>query len=219
MKVLLIDDHTLFREGLRLLLERMPGGFEVMEAGDCEAAFEIVKLNADLALVLLDLGLPDMPGLDALSFLRSHYPAIPVVVISAANDRPSVLEAINRGAMGFIPKSSDSALLTHAMQTVLAKQVYIPANVFASAELGQQLKPIASTQKNGTALHDLGLTARQIEVLSLLVQGLPNKLIARKLNVSEATVKTHVAATFRGLNVNNRTQAVLALGKRGYGLQ
>ena len=150
--------------------------------------------------------------------LRSHHPAIPVVVISAANDRPSVLEAINRGAMGFIPKSSDSALLTHAMHMVMAKQVYIPVNVFAATDPGNELNPIASTQKNNTSLHELGLTARQIEVLHLLVQGLPNKLIARKLGLSEATVKTHVAATFRCLNVGNRTQAVLALGKRGYAL-
>ena len=227
MKVLLIDDHTLFREGLRLLLERMEGSFDILEAGDCEAAFEIVKLNADLDLVLLDLGLPDMPGLEALRVLRSQHPAIPVVVISAANDRPSVLEAINRGAMGFIPKSSDSALLTHALQMVMAKQVYIPANVFAAEDTGSEPAPLMpltpvstleSTQKNDAALQALGLTARQIEVLFLMVQGLPNKLIARKLNVSEATVKTHVTATFRGLNVNNRTQAVLALGKRGYTL-
>ncbi len=219
MKVLLIDDHTLFREGLRLLLERMEGSFDILEAGDCEAAFEIVKLNADLELVLLDLGLPDMPGLEALSFLRTHHPAIPVVVISAANDRPSVLEAINRGAMGFIPKSSDSALLMRAMQMVMAKQVYIPANVFTAAVSASELKLIGSAQKNDATLQELGLTARQMEVLSLMVQGLPNKLIARKLNVSEATVKTHVAATFRGLNVGNRTQAVLALGKRGYNLR
>ena len=227
MKVLLIDDHTLFREGLRLLLERMEGSFDILEAGDCEAAFEIVKLNADLDLVLLDLGLPDMPGLEALRVLRSQHPAIPVVVISAANDRPSVLEAINRGAMGFIPKSSDSALLTHALQMVMAKQVYIPANVFAAEDTGSEPAPLMpltpvstleSTQKNDAALQALGLTARQIEVLFLMVQGLPNKLIARKLNVSEATVKTHVTATFRGLNVSNRTQAVLALGKRGYTL-
>ena len=218
MKVLLIDDHSLFREGLRLLLERMGGGFDILEASDCEAAFEIVKLNADLELVLLDLGLPDMPGLEALSFLRTHHPVIPVVVISAANDRPSVLEAINRGAMGFIPKSSDSALLTQALQMVMARQVYVPASVFVGADSGNEPKPNASAQKNDSTLNALGLTARQIEVLSLLVQGLPNKLIARKLNVSEATVKTHVAATFRGLNVGNRTQAVLALGKRGYAI-
>jgi DNA-binding NarL/FixJ family response regulator len=219
MKVLLIDDHTLFRQGLCLLLERMGGAFEILEAGDCEAAFEIIKLNSDLELVLLDLGLPDMPGLEALDFLRSHHPAIPVVVISAANDRPSVLEAINRGAMGFIPKSSDSALLTRALQMVLAKEVYIPANVFAAADPSQDRIPAVARQKNMGALQELGLTGRQIEVLSLLVQGLPNKLIARKLGLSEATVKTHMAAAFRSLNVGNRTQAVLALGKRGYSLQ
>jgi DNA-binding NarL/FixJ family response regulator len=216
MKVLLVDDHALFREGLRLLLQRMGDEFEILEASDCDCAFDQIKLTPDLGLILLDLALPDMPGLDALSLIRTHHPAIPVVVISATEDRPSVLEAINRGAMGYIPKSSDSTLLQNALQLVLAKGVFIPASVLTNpVNAGETTAQIALKKKNGT-LRELGLSDRQIEVLSLLVQGLPNKLIARKLALAEPTVKSHVTAALRALNVGNRTQAVLAVGRLGY---
>lgn len=216
MKILLIDDHALFREGLRLLLERIDFNFEVLEAGDCQTAFELIKMTPDLGLVLLDLNLPDTPGLDVLSMIRTHHPTMPVVVISAAQDRPTVLEAINRGAMGFIPKSSDSRLLLNALQLVLAKGVYIPPSVLTNPLDAGEMTPQFALKGKGETLHDLGLGERQIEALALLVQGLPNKLIARKMGLTEATVKSHVAAIFRTLNVSNRTQAVLAVGKLGY---
>jgi DNA-binding NarL/FixJ family response regulator len=216
MKVLLVDDHALFREGLRLLLQRMGDQFEVLEAGDCDSAFDLIKLTPDLGLILLDLALPDMPGLDALTMIRTHHPGIPVVVISAAEDRPSVLEAINRGAMGFIPKSSDSSLLMNALQLVLAKGVYIPASVLTNPFNASETTPKSMLEKKNGTLRELGLSERQIEVLSLMVQGLPNKLIARKLVLSEPTVKSHVTAALRALNVGNRTQAVLAVGRLGY---
>lgn len=173
---------------MRLLLQPMPGDFEVLKAADCGSAFELIKLTPDLSLVLLDLGLPDIPG----------------------------LEAINRGAMGFIPKSSDSALLFSALPLVLTKGVYIPASVFTNSLNAGEATPLAALVNKSTALHELGLSDRQIEVLSLLVQGLPNKLIARSMSLSEATVKSHVAATFRALCMGNRTQAVLAVGTLGY---
>ena len=216
MKVLLVDDHALFCEGLRLLLQRMGDEFEILEASDCDSAFDQIKLTPDLGLILLDLALPDMPGLDALRLIRTHHPAIPVVVISATEDRPSVLEAINRGAMGYIPKSSDSTLLQNALQLVLAKGVFIPASVLTNpVNASETTAQIALKKKNGT-LRELGLSDRQIEVLSLLVQGLPNKLIARKLAFAEPAVKSHVTAALRALKVGNRTQAVLAVGRLGY---
>jgi DNA-binding NarL/FixJ family response regulator len=219
MKVLLIDDHALFREGLRLLLQRMDAGFEVLEAGHVDAALQAMDRHPDVALVLLDLGLPDMAGVDALSLMRTQHPGIPVVVISAQQDRPCVLEAINRGAMGFIPKSSDSGLLTHALQLVLAGGVYIPLSALVDAPGAMDTADAASPaglQAQTERLQALGLSARQIEVLVQMVQGLPNKMIARKMGLSEATVKSHVAATLRALRVANRTQAVLAVGKMGH---
>ena len=216
MKVLIIDDHALFREGLRLLLQRMGNQFQVLEAGDCGSAFDLIKLTPELALILLDLALPDMPGLDALRLIRTHHTAIPVVVISASEDRPSVLEAINRGAMGFIPKSSDSTLLMNALQLVLAKGVYIPPSVLTNPINASDATPKSMMERKSGTLRELGLSDREIEVLSLVVQGLPNKLIARKLALSEPTVKSHVSAALRALNVGNRTQAVLAVGRLGY---
>jgi DNA-binding NarL/FixJ family response regulator len=216
MKVLLVDDHTLFREGLRLMLERFEESFDILDAGDCAAAFDLISRHPDLGLVLLDLGLPDMAGLDALSLMRERYPGVPVVVLSAAEDRPSVLDAINRGAMGFIPKSSDGTLLISALRLVLAKGVYVPPSVLTNPLNAGDMAPNAAVQRKSESLRELGLTGRQIEVLGLMVQGLPNKLIARSMSLSEPTIKTHVAACLRALNVSNRTQAVLAVGRLGY---
>jgi CheY-like chemotaxis protein len=128
MKVLLVDDHALFREGVRLLLERLGDEFEILEAGDCAAALELAEKTPELGLVLLDLALPDKPGFEALTIMRERYPGVPVVV-SGSEDRPSVIEAINRGAMGYIPKSSNSTLLMSALELVFAKGVYIPPSV------------------------------------------------------------------------------------------
>ena len=216
MKILLIDDHAMFCEGLRLVFERIDTTFEIIDVGDCASAFDAIKRHADLTLVLLDLGLPDMPGLDALSLLREHHPDLPVVVLSATEDRPTVLEAINRGAMGFIPKSSDSSLLVNALRLVLAKGVYVPPSALTKPLNAGDTAPSTSVKQKTAALRELGITERQMEVLGLLLQGLPNKLIAHRMNLSEATVKTHVAACLRVLNVANRTQAVLAVGRLGY---
>jgi DNA-binding NarL/FixJ family response regulator len=216
MKVLLVDDHALFREGVRLVLERLGEEFEVLEAGDCATAFELAEQTPDLGLVLLDLALPDKPGFEALSVMRERYPAVPVVVLSGSEDRPSVIEAINRGAMGYIPKSSNSTLLMNALRLVFAKGVYIPPSVLTDRANIAEAAPAVIKQRNSKALRELGLTDRQIDVLGLVVQGLPNKLIARKLELSETTVKAHVGATLRALHVSNRTQAVLAVGRLGY---
>jgi DNA-binding NarL/FixJ family response regulator len=216
MKVLLVDDHALFREGLRVLLERLGDAFEMYEAGDCAGAFELAERHPDLGLVLLDLGLPDMPGTQAIMQMRERHPDVPVVVLSAQEDRPTVLEAINCGAMGFIPKSSSSSLLMNALRLVLAKGVYIPPSVLKHPVSGAETSPADSVQRKTATLRELGLTERQIEVLELLVQGLSNKQIGRKLNLTEATVKNHVTASLRALNVSNRTQAVLAVGQLRY---
>ncbi len=216
MKVLLIDDHALFRAGLKLLLESMDDGYTVLEAADSHSAFDLIKRTPGLELILLDLALPGMPGLEALSLLRKHHPTLPVVVISASDDPPSVLDAINRGAMGFIPKSSDGIQLKNALRLVLAKSVYVPLSALAAPLGASGAPPKPAIEGRGNALRDLGMSAREIEVLALVVQGLPNKLIARQLGIAEPTVKSHVAAGLRALNVDNRTQAVLAVARLKY---
>jgi DNA-binding NarL/FixJ family response regulator len=220
MKILLIDDHTLFRDGMRLLLRRLDEGISIMEAGSCQDGLNLAEAAEDLDLVLLDLGLPDMPGAEGLRVLRERRPDIPVVVLSATEDRQTVMQALELGAMGFIPKSSSTEVLLSALRLVLAKGVYIPPSVLAAPSAGTNGP---SSGRFGPAVlrtsvskpSDLGLTERQTDVLALLVQGKPNKIICRELGLAEATVKAHVTAVLKALNVTNRTQAVLAVGRLG----
>jgi DNA-binding NarL/FixJ family response regulator len=214
MKILLVDDHTLFREGMRLVLSQLDSASEIIEAANCEQAFAAANSHPDCDIVLLDLNLPDMPGFAALSVLRDKHPHLPVVVLSATDDRGTVLEALDRGAMGFIPKTSSSGVLLGALRLVLAKGVYIPPAVLA-AETAHTTSAAAAKSVKPVRAADLGLTDRQMDVLGLIVQGKPNKLICRELGLAEGTVKTHVTAVLRALSVTNRTQAVLAVGRLG----
>jgi DNA-binding NarL/FixJ family response regulator len=216
-RVLMIDDHAMVREGTRLLIEQQALGCELLEAGSWAEAQQILGAGADVDWVLLDLGLPDIDGMSALRLLRERHGGVPVVVLSSTEERAVVLECINRGAMGFIAKASSGAVLVDALRVVFAGGVYLPP-----ALLGNGAPPVARATTSVLAakreeLSRLGLTPRQIEVLELMVQGLSNKLIAARLQLAEATVKTHVAAGLRALNVKNRTQAVFALAQWGHG--
>jgi DNA-binding NarL/FixJ family response regulator len=212
LKILVVDDHPLIRAAVRNVLTQLEADVEVHEAQDCPAALALVETHPDLTLVLLDLHLPGMGGLDALSILRERYPEIPAVVLSAADDRESVLQALDRGAMGFIPKSSSNAVMVSALRLVLSGGVYLPPEVLAAPIALAADTPAASTTRPATTL---GLTERQAQVLGLMVQGKPNKLICRELNLAERTVKVHITAIFKALKVSNRTQAVIAAGRLG----
>lgn len=211
-KVLMVDDHAMVREGTRLLVAQQELGCELLEAGTWTEAKRLLAVTPGMDWVLLDLALPDVDGLAALGELRAAYPDVPVVVLSASEDRAVVLECINRGAMGFIAKTSSGKELADALRVVFGGGVYLPPSILG--------KPAPSRAPEGGVmaakreeLAELGLTPRQIEVLELMVQGLSNKSIAQKLELAEPTVKTHVAAGLRALNVKNRTQAVFALAK------
>ncbi len=213
LKILMVDDHAMVREGIRLLLDKHDFDCDLLEAGSCADAVSSLEQHDDVNWVLLDLGLPDMAGIDVLRLLRKRFAEVPLVVLSGSEDRALVLECINRGAMGFIAKSSSSAELVHALEVVFAGGVYLPPILFrltSPAPPPPANAVIAATQNK---LSRLGLTERQIQVLELLVQGLSNKHIANRLDLSEATIKTHVAASLRALNVKNRTQAVFAVAK------
>lgn len=160
--------------------------------------------------MLLDLGLPDRPGLDALSALKHAHPDLPVVVLSGQEDRATMLDAIHRGAMGFIPKSSDDPqVLWHAMRLALAGSVTVPA-ALTSGGAGAAPRPASSGPVQGVAL-----TPRQTDVLRLLVQGLPNKSIARRLDIAETTARDYVSELLAAFRVTNRTQLVLEVARRG----
>lgn len=209
MKILVIDDHPLILDALAQLLPQLGPGVVMRGAADPNAAIAILDNEPDVALVLLDLALPGTRGLDFLSDLKLDYPGVPVVVLSATHDQATVTAALAAGAHGFVPKSAAPALLLEAVRNVMAGDVYL-APATAPMPDGDGVRITADA---------LGFTARQTDVLRLLAQGKPNKLICRDLRLSEGTVKVHVSAILRALNVHSRAQAVAALARRGISVE
>ena len=207
MKVLLIDDHPLILAALSHVIEALGEEVAVIAVDHAEAARAALKSQNDLDLVLLDLHLGEVSGFDLLDEFRANYPALPIVVISASEQAADVMRAIDHGAMGFVPKRSGTDLLTEALQLVLAGGIYVPPLGFLPQQATPEpAKPVLP-----------GLTPRQNAVLALLLQGKPNKIIARELDIAVDTVKDHVAAVLKLLGVSTRTQAVLAVGHLAQG--
>ncbi len=232
MKVLLIDDHPLILSALKTVIEGLGDDVRVVGADSAAAARQALQAHTDFNLVLLDLQLGDASGFDVLDEFRAAYPALPVVVISASDRASDVIRSIDQGAMGFVPKRNSTELLAQALKLVMAGGIYVPPMSLGSeaapapvpappirvapgqTKLQQiQDQALASNYQSATGLEGLALTPRQTDVLALLLQGKPNKLIARELGVSVETIKDHVAAVLKALGVNSRTQAVLAVGQ------
>jgi DNA-binding NarL/FixJ family response regulator len=216
VKVLIVDDHHLIREGMRPVLLRLPTpgsdeSVEVFEAQNFEEAATLAAHHPDLDLVLLDLRMPGTSGFAGLSQLQKRFPGLPVVMMSGEDDPALVRAAIDHGALGYIPKSSTSEVILSALRLVLSGGTYLPREA-----IGQQTVPSAPAADFGTdAATRLGVTPRQADVLELLLAGKSNKAICRELNLAESTVKNHVAAVFKALNVTTRVQAVLAAARLG----
>jgi DNA-binding NarL/FixJ family response regulator len=229
MKVLLIDDHPLILAALQAVIQGLGDDVTVVGADSAKAARQTLKKHDDFDLVLLDLQLGDADGFQVLSEFRAAYPALPVVVVSASDRASDVIRSIDLGAMGFVPKRSSNELLFEALRQVMSGGIYVPPMTLggerhAAPPVAGDTVPsfmarsgdsgaAAAEAPNQPALAALGLTPRQTDVLALLLQGKPNKLIARELNLSVETVKDHVAAVLRALNVDSRTQAVLAVSQ------
>ncbi len=216
MKILIIDDHALIREALRGILTELKSDAMVSEAADWRQASQQLELSTGLDLVLLDLNLPDRDGFDVLAELRERYPAVSVVVLSARQDRESVAKALELGALGFIPKSSEREVMLSAFNLMFSGGMYIPPEILVRQEpaAATSSAPPALAQKRSLAA-DLGLTDRQMDVLALMMQGRSNKAICRELDLAEPTVKNHVTAILKALKVTNRTEAVIAAGALG----
>jgi DNA-binding NarL/FixJ family response regulator len=217
MKVLIVDDHPLIREALANVRAELGPQVVALQAESLKGALAELTAHPDTTLILLDLMLPDAEGMSVLEQVRQAHPSVPVVVLSATDNRATVLAAIDGGAMGFISKRAASPVLVNALRLVLAGEVYIPPEVLRAETLprpiaGATAAPAAGSRRTG---EELGLTPRQMDVLTLLVQGKPNKVICRELGLAEGTVKTHTAAIFRALAVANRTQAVFAVSRLG----
>jgi DNA-binding NarL/FixJ family response regulator len=214
LKLLVIDDHPLMRDAVQGVVTRLEPGAKVLTVGDSERGFTIADAEPDLDLVLLDLNTPGLAGIPALKAWRRRYPEVPVVVLSSADDRPTVLAAIAAGAAGFIPKSSPNEVLLSALRLVLAGGKYLPPEALAPVTGSGARAGRVATERD-LSLEKLGLTDRQTQVLKLIAAGKSNKLICRELDLAERTVKAHISAVFRALGVKTRTQAALAATKLG----
>jgi DNA-binding NarL/FixJ family response regulator len=214
MKILIVDDHALIREALRNVLAELAGPAELLESSTAQGAMKLAGEHPDLALVLLDLGLPDRDGFAVLSELRERFPAVSVAVLSAYSDRDNVVKALDLGAVGFIPKSAQRDVMLSALRLIFSGGVYIPPEILARGGPAPSV-PRAERSVSPTAL---GLTERQMEVLALMMRGKSNKMICRALDLAEPTVKNHVAAILKALKVANRTEAVIAVAALGWKL-
>jgi len=214
LKVLLVDDHPLIRQALKVVLTQLDADLEVLEAGNCQDALALAEANDDLELLLLDIHMPGVSGLDCMSSFRTRVPGVPIVVLSASEDPNDITRAIDSGAMGFIPKSQSSQVMIGALRLVLAGGVYLPPEAVRRTSFSDAPAP-AAAPAGGIGYRDVGLTERQAQVLALLIQGKPNKLICRELELAEGTVKIHITAILKALKVTNRTQAVIAVSRLG----
>ncbi len=219
MKVLLVDDHPLILSALQAMIQELDPDVRVTAVGSAAAARAALAADADFDLVLLDLQLGDASGFDVLVEMRKAHPALPVVVISASDRASDVIQAIDLGAMGFVPKRASNDTLVDALRLVMAGGIYVPAMHLGGSQGPGSRAPVAipvaesATYQVTPSFEELGLTPRQADVLTQLLQGKPNKEIARRLGLSVETVKDHVQAVLRALGVSSRTQAVLAVSQ------
>ena len=205
MKILVVDDHALIREGLRQVLRGLENDVDVLEAGSCARAFELAQQEPELDLVLLDYHLPDMNGLEALDVFGRQHPALPIIVLSGSVNPRVMQQVMQKGAAAFLTKSGMSDELLSVTRLVLAGGIHMPA-----------LPRMVGDEVMTAELPYSVLTPRQEEVLQLLLDGYTNKEIGRMLYLSEETVKNHVSSILRNFGVTTRTQAVLAAKRHGY---
>lgn len=220
MKILVVDDHPLILEALRHTLTQLGEQVQLADARNADDGRALVTSHPDADLLLLDLGLPGADGFALLADIRETHPGVPVVVLSGSDRREDVMRAIDAGAMGFIPKTSPSEVMLSALRLVLSGSVYLPPQAMfpAGGSRGASsgaTQAAAQAPRSAPTPREIGLTERQTEVLTLLLQGKPNKLICRELGLAEGTVKIHVAAILRALGVNTRTQAVIEVSRLG----
>ncbi|MFQ3218995.1 MAG: DNA-binding NarL/FixJ family response regulator [Paraglaciecola sp.] len=205
-RFLIADDHPLFREALVGALEPLFEDAQIVQADSLDSSLICLEQYSDIDLILLDLHMPGCENFYGLIRITQDYPNVPVVVISATDSIEVISYVMNFGAKGFIPKSTSTQLIAEALLTVIDGKTWLPDKL---------REKIASIDNEGLSLAQklAELTPKQFQVLKLVQKGLLNKQIAHKLNVTEATVKAHISAMFRKLDVNTRTQAVLILNQ------
>jgi len=210
MKILIVDDHAVLREGLAALLSAIDPKPTIIQASTAREGFALVDEHPDLDVLLLDLIMPEINGVEALLEFGRKRLTLPIIVLSSSEDPADVRRALASGALGYVPKSAGQSVLFSAIQLVLNGDVYVPPLMLRDAFVSPQVP----RSQSGTHADNI-LTARQIEILAFLSEGQPNKSIATKLGVSEKTVKAHITAIFKSLKVVNRTQAAAVAREAG----
>jgi len=215
--LLLADDHVLVREGLKHTLGRLAPDVEFLEAASAAETLDCIAANDAIDLALLDLVMPGCGGFDLLTRVCDRHPELPVVMLSGSSDPLKMRKALDIGAAGFITKSATAEVMLSALRLVLAGGIYVPPDMLKGAAAAVAEAGVESDGGDQSVAPSTGggLTARQLEVLACLGQGKSNKHIARELDLSENTVKIHVAAILRALGVDNRTQAAMVARERG----
>lgn len=227
MKILIADDHELFLKGLEFILRENLQNIELTTAQSYTEIFSRLENNQDFDLIITDLAMPGANWLSAINKIHITLPETPIVIISAVFDKEILQQTLDIGVAGYIPKTSSNSLIVSAINLVLAGGVYIPhellystKNIPVSTEKQKEyISPLKTLEKlaNNTADAPLkGLTERQIDIVRCIAEGLSNKQIAYKLNLTEGTVKVHITVILKILNVKNRTSAVIEAAKRGY---
>jgi len=209
MRIILADDHAMVREGLKPFLRKLDTDVEVLEAGTVEDLFSLLQKYPDVRLVLVDLKMPGMAGLDSLRQVIARCPKIPVVVLSGLEMVDVVESTLELGAAGYIPKSLSATAMVSALQLILTGERYIPSFAFRSQSVSRPRRQGGSGEPRDQ------LTAREREILGMVRKGLSNKAIANALGLKEVTVKSHLYAIFRKLGVENRVQAIQAAAETG----
>lgn len=212
MTILLADDHALFRDGMRYVLQQLAEEVEILDASSFTEAMQLAGVHAGINLVLMDLHMPGSDGVLSVRTFNQKHPEMPLVVVSGSEQREDMERVMEYGAMGFISKMTSSKVMLAALRMVLDGGIYLPPQLLQQAvdHMDQ-----GATDKRSRRSNEYGLTARQVDVLQYLSQGLSNKETAQKMGLAEGTVKIHVAAIFQVLHVSNRMDAVRAAQRLG----
>jgi DNA-binding NarL/FixJ family response regulator len=209
MRILVTDDHPLFLDGLKHILLQLEKDICIETADSAQASIKIIAADSAFDLILLDLGMPSTEGLSVLDYLRQKAIWIPTIIISATENLCHIEQALDAGALGFIPKSYSAQNIVNAIKTVLNGKKYIPE------KLRQQLMQRPENKSSASFPQTHAVTQRQQQVLELLAQGYSNKKIAQLLALTEHTVKAHLSSIFQTLSVKNRTECVQAAREAG----
>tara|TARA_R110000744_G_scaffold2262_30_gene9273 strand:+ start:2250 stop:2921 length:672 start_codon:yes stop_codon:yes gene_type:complete len=206
-KILVADDHPLFREAIINTISTAFPGSTTYETEDIESTLALVKDNDDVDLILLDLNMPGMTGLNGLLDVRNECPTTPVVIVSAETEKQKILQTLSYGAVGFIAKSSSKKVIGEAIQSVFAGNVYLPPNIMRSQAVATPSNECEISPEKISSL-----TRRELIVLKHLTKGEANKQIAYNLHISETTIKSHVSSILKKLGATNRVKVVVGCG-------